>query len=108
MKYDIITLWIKTDIREEAAEALAQLTGVTNKTELWALMEDMGLQTSYSSKEDEEEALKALAMRLDVPYRPDSFADWIDGWMDDMQSPAMYDTEDLQVSQTGPRVQGLP
>ena len=97
---------IKTEIREEAAEALAQLTGVTNKTELWALMEDMGLQTSYSSKEDEEEALKALAMRLDVPYRPDSFADWIDGWMDDMQSPAMYDTEDLQVSQTGPRFRG--
>ncbi|XP_078326818.1 uncharacterized protein LOC111123425 isoform X3 [Crassostrea virginica] len=87
-----------TEIREEAAEALAQLTGVTNKTELWALMEDMGLQTSYNSKEDEEEALKALAMRLDVPYRPDSFADWIDGWMDDMQSPAMYDTEDLQLN----------
>nr|XP_034302376.1 uncharacterized protein LOC105345155 isoform X10 [Crassostrea gigas] len=83
-----------TDIREEAAEALAQLTGVTNKTELWSLMEDMGLQKSYSSKEDEEEALKALAMRLDVPYRPDSFADWIGDWMDDLQSPAMYDMED--------------
>ena len=108
MKHNISIYEIKTEIREEAAEALAQLTGVTNKTELWALMEDMGLQTSYSSKEDEEEALKALAMRLDVPYRPDSFADWIDGWMDDMQSPTMYDTEDLQVSETGPRVQGSP
>lgn len=92
-------LLIQTDIREEAAEALAQLTGVTNKTELWSLMEDMGLQKSYSSKEDEEEALKALAMRLDVPYRPDSFADWIGDWMDDLQSPAMYDMEDdLMVS----------
>lgn len=92
-------LLIQTDIREEAAEALAQLTGVTNKTELWSLMEDMGLQKSYSSKEDEEEALKALAMRLDVPYRPDSFADWIGDWMDDPQSPAMYDMEDdLMVS----------
>ncbi|XP_062602981.1 uncharacterized protein LOC134264735 isoform X3 [Saccostrea cucullata] len=83
-----------TDIREEAAEALAALTGVTNKTELWNLMEEMGLQKTYSSKEDEEEALKALAMRLDVPYRPDSFTDWIGDWMDDMQSPAMYDVED--------------
>lgn len=78
---------------------MAQLTGVTNKTELWSLMEDMGLQKSYSSKEDEEEALKALAMRLDVPYRPDSFADWIGDWMEDLQSPAMYDVEDdLMVS----------
>ncbi|XP_061169585.1 uncharacterized protein LOC133178950 isoform X2 [Saccostrea echinata] len=83
-----------TDIREEAAEALAALTGVTNKTELWNLMEEMGLQKTYNSKEDEEEALKALAMRLDVPYRPDSFTDWIGDWMDDMQSPAMYDVED--------------
>lgn len=62
-------------------------------------MEDMGLQKSYSSKEDEDEALKALAMRLDVPYRPDSFADWIGDWMEDLQSPAMYDVEDdLMVS----------
>lgn len=97
-------LVIQTDIREEATEALASLTGASNKEELWNLMEEMGLQQTYKSKEDEEEALKALAMRLDVPYRPDSFADWIEDWMDEIQSPAMYDLEDdLQVCEVDPR-----
>ncbi|CAC5410084.1 unnamed protein product [Mytilus coruscus] len=38
-----------------------------------------------------EEALKELAMRLDVPYRSNSFADWINNWVDDASS--IYDSE---------------
>lgn len=94
-----ILLFIQIDIREEVVEVLVQLTGVINKIEFWSLMEDMGFQKFYSSKEDEEEALKALVMRLDVSYRSDSFADWIGDWMDDFQSLVMYDMEDdLMVS----------
>ena len=93
---NFILMTFQRELRDEAAVAMANLTGVTTKDDLYKMMEDMGLQKSYSSKEDEEEALKALATRLDVPYRSDSFNDWIDGWMTDVQSP--YDMEeDLKV-----------
>ncbi|VDI39216.1 Hypothetical predicted protein [Mytilus galloprovincialis] len=79
------------DIREQAKEVLAALCGVVNKDELLELMNSMGMTKQFDTKEAEEEALKELAMRLDVPYRSDSFADWINNWVDDTSS--LYDSE---------------
>ncbi|XP_071149702.1 uncharacterized protein [Mytilus edulis] len=79
------------DIREQAKEVLAALCGVVNKDELLELMNSMGMTKQFDTKEADEEALKELAMRLDVPYRSDSFADWINNWFDDTSS--LYDSE---------------
>ncbi|CAC5389737.1 unnamed protein product [Mytilus coruscus] len=79
------------DIREQAKEVLAALCGVENKDELLELMNSLGMTKQFDTKEAEEEALKELAMRLDVPYRSDSFADWINNWVDDASS--IYDSE---------------
>ncbi|XP_063412216.1 uncharacterized protein LOC134695011 isoform X2 [Mytilus trossulus] len=82
------------DIREQAKEVLAALCGVVNKDELLELMNSMGMTKQFDTKEAEEEALKELAMRLDVPYRSDSFADWINNWVDDTSS--LYDHDDSE------------
>ena len=79
------------DIREEAKNVLAALSSVVNKEELLELMTSMGLTQQFDSKDEEEEALKALAMRLDIPFRSDSFTDWINNWVDD--SSSIYDSE---------------
>lgn len=36
-------------------------------------------------------------MRLDIPYRTNSFNDWIGNWVDDLSSPGLHDADDLKV-----------
>ncbi|XP_033728434.1 uncharacterized protein LOC117317673 isoform X2 [Pecten maximus] len=85
----------ESDVRDETAAILSEMVGVNNKDDLLQLMQDMGLKGQYNSKEEEEEALKALAMRLDIPYRSDSFSDWISNWVDESSS-LYYEDADLK------------
>lgn len=102
----------QADVRDETAAILADMVGVTDKDDLLMLMQDLGLKGKYSSKEEEEEALKALAMRLDVPYRTDSFTDWMNNWVD--ESSILYDdddelkTADISKNWDGRNVRALP
>ncbi|XP_021354118.1 uncharacterized protein LOC110450754 isoform X2 [Mizuhopecten yessoensis] len=85
----------QSDVREEMVSILAEMIGVNNKDDLLQLMQDMGFKSKYNSKEEEEEALKALATRLDIPYRTDSFTDWISNWVDESSS-LFHDDADLK------------
>lgn len=101
-----------SDVRDETANILSELVGVNNKDDLLQLMQDMGLKSQYNSKEEEEEALKALAMRLDIPYRSDSFNDWISNWVDESSSLYYEDAElkagDISKNWDGRAVRVLP
>ncbi|XP_060065610.1 uncharacterized protein LOC132545945 [Ylistrum balloti] len=102
----------QSDVRDETAAILSEMVGVNNKDDLLQLMQDMGLKSQYNSKEEEEEALKALAMRLDIPYRTDSFSDWISNWVDESSSLYYEDAElkagDISKNWDGRAVRVLP